>query len=560
MSLTDRIVSILQAGYSDEKSGNVNKVVLYNLISLVSVVSMLIVGLRYIQDDFQNSVVLFSALLLILLNIIIFPVRKNFERPATILTIILGVSFLYTFYYYERMPYAWLWLFLFPVFTNILLGLKKGMLLSLLFPLFLVPGLFLSKFFPEINTDVFFISTLLTGFFTLLFAIYLFNRLKEKETSEYSGKLKKSLEEAQNKNEFISTLSHQLRTSLSNIILVNNLIKSSGLNDNQNDLVDTLIASTNNLVDTANKMADVSHADMAKIKETKVSFEINTALNNIINLFINNQGLSTKLSVSENITSYIIGDPIKLKQIFLNIFQSILQLSKEKVQHLNINIVIASETKTDIHLKFEIETCLSNSADKQECEEVIDLQNNDLANASNLIKSYDSNLNIVRRNNSTLLHFTLAFKKDQKKLVNDKSIEEKESLSKKTKVDLKDANILLVEDNLINQKIVILSLKNTVKNVDVAANGKEALDKFGTTRYDLILMDIQMPVMDGIIATKKIREIESSTNTQTPIIAITANALSGDRENCLAVGMNDYISKPFQVDVLIQKMGKLLAS
>jgi CheY-like chemotaxis protein len=117
-----------------------------------------------------------------------------------------------------------------------------------------------------------------------------------------------------------------------------------------------------------------------------------------------------------------------------------------------------------------------------------------------------------------------------------------------------------VEDNLINQKIVQLSLKEKVKNLDIANNGKEALDKFDKSRYDIILMDIQMPVMDGILATKKIREIEASTSSQTPIIAITANALSGDREKCLAVGMDDYIAKPFQVDVLLYKMKNLLQS
>jgi CheY-like chemotaxis protein len=92
----------------------------------------------------------------------------------------------------------------------------------------------------------------------------------------------------------------------------------------------------------------------------------------------------------------------------------------------------------------------------------------------------------------------------------------------------------------------------------LANHGKEALDKFGKSKYDLILMDIQMPVMNGILATKKIRELELSTSTHTPIIAITANALTGDREACIASGMNDYISKPFQVEVLVQKMKVLL--
>jgi CheY-like chemotaxis protein len=130
----------------------------------------------------------------------------------------------------------------------------------------------------------------------------------------------------------------------------------------------------------------------------------------------------------------------------------------------------------------------------------------------------------------------------------------------RNKVELNNANILLVEDNAINQKIIILSLKNHVKNIDIANNGKDALDKFGITKYDLILMDIQMPVINGIAATKKIRELEATTNTQTPIIAITANALSGDKEACLAAGMNDYISKPFQVEVLVNKMKMLLES
>ena len=82
----------------------------------------------------------------------------------------------------------------------------------------------------------------------------------------------------------------------------------------------------------------------------------------------------------------------------------------------------------------------------------------------------------------------------------------------------------------------------------------EALDKFGSIKYDVILMDIQMPIMNGIVTTKKIRNIEKSSNTHTPIIAITANALLGDKEECLAAGMDDYISKPFQIDTLIKKI------
>ncbi len=125
---------------------------------------------------------------------------------------------------------------------------------------------------------------------------------------------------------------------------------------------------------------------------------------------------------------------------------------------------------------------------------------------------------------------------------------------KKSKIKFEDVNLLLVEDNELNQKILFLGLKEYLKNIDFAVNGKEALDKFGTSRYDIILMDIQMEVMDGLTATRKIREIEKSTSTHVPIIAVTANALLGDKENCISAGMDDYISKPFKIEDLIAKM------
>ena len=126
----------------------------------------------------------------------------------------------------------------------------------------------------------------------------------------------------------------------------------------------------------------------------------------------------------------------------------------------------------------------------------------------------------------------------------------------KTHKELKEIKILLVEDNLINKNITLLTLKPLVSSIDTASNGKEALDMFGVSSYDLILMDIQMPVMNGLIAAEKIRALESTTNSHVPIIAITANAMIGDKEKCLSVGIDDYISKPFQPALLVEKIKK----
>ncbi|WP_423129844.1 response regulator [Gaoshiqia sp. Z1-71] len=115
-------------------------------------------------------------------------------------------------------------------------------------------------------------------------------------------------------------------------------------------------------------------------------------------------------------------------------------------------------------------------------------------------------------------------------------------------------SILLVEDNVLNQRIVTFGLKKYNHEVSIANNGKEALDMFKKGKFDVILMDIMMPVMDGLEATLKIREYENSNNhqEQTPIIAITANTMDNDREKCLSYGMNEFMAKPFDVEKLKQ--------
>ena len=178
-------------------------------------------------------------------------------------------------------------------------------------------------------------------------------------------------------------------------------------------------------------------------------------------------------------------------------------------------------------------------------------QASNLSNANNLLRESESGLSAVSDDHHANLSFFQDFAKDATRSVLEKVDYEVKDREERKKVALRDAKILLVEDNEINQKIVLLSLSKRVSQIDVAAHGKEALEMFGLKQYDLILMDIMMPVMDGITATKKIREIESTIDSHIPIITITANALAGDRDNCLAAGADDYIAKPFQADVLV---------
>ncbi len=117
--------------------------------------------------------------------------------------------------------------------------------------------------------------------------------------------------------------------------------------------------------------------------------------------------------------------------------------------------------------------------------------------------------------------------------------------------------ILVAEDNLINQKLATYMLTNLGHKVVIAANGQEALDKFRAGNFDVILMDVQMPVMDGFEATQLIRAAEKESGSRTPIVALTAHAMKGDRERCLEAGMDDYISKPINNKELTDALARI---
>ena len=128
---------------------------------------------------------------------------------------------------------------------------------------------------------------------------------------------------------------------------------------------------------------------------------------------------------------------------------------------------------------------------------------------------------------------------------------------------MKGLLLLLVEDNVLNQKLIFLNLTKFGFSIDVANNGLEAVEKVQEKKYDLILMDLMMPVMDGFEATRAIRDLEEMNSTYTPIIGLTANTFDADREKCLGIGMDEYMAKPFDIDVfnsILDQLGIKLTS
>jgi len=458
------------------------------------------------------------------------------------------------------------WLFLCPLSSILCLGAKGGTKLTLV-------GLVIASFlmFFPLNLPSQFVYSIWESFLGLAIALFIFIPLaildylgnaREKQWKENQVQIQKELK---TKDEFISRWSHQIRTPLNNILVIGEILNNTQLDENQKDLVETLWASTNNLVNVVNDMGRISKIEITS-KSTEMGFDLYSSIRSTFKLFTDsNQQFNLTFQTPEGVKQMVLGNPVRLKQIFLNIIENISKSSTDGIP-LDIDIAVAllKDTQTHYDYNFEIRTNLempdSQSSSKAMTDNEITEQTRpffDISIAANLIEAEGSKLKIRHQGPYTILSFNLRYKKTNKSV--DIAYRATTPIGVRSQIEMKEASVLLVEDNQINQKIVILSLKNSVKSIDIANNGKEALDMFGSTKYDIVLMDIQMPIMDGITATRKIRELESSISSNSiPIIALTANALAGDRETCLAAGMNDYISKPFQIDMLIQKMRDLL--
>ncbi len=422
---------------------------------------------------------------------------------------------------------------------------------------------FLSVFTNGIHLDLF--NTLV--FFSSYTLVIIFALFIEKSNRELLNSLKDSRNKVKNeiveKDEFILKLSHKLRTSLSNITLINNLVHDISLTSEQKELMETLKASTNNLIEDVNNIVEIASPGIIDYKKSITSFDLTRVLEEAVSILKSGSSFHDEVIIrrADRISYYLIGDPSLLRSLVVNIAKG-LSLYKHTIGPIDLQTINLRESPNQVRLEFRFQAQSNLGEDLvnyvKSLKRTENHQGSNLANARNLLLESESGLTAEFKGEQASLRFFQDFTKDTTRSV----IELTEAVDPdqvvKKGIALKDAKILLVEDNVINQKIVLLSLNKQVNQIDVALNGKIALEMFGLKQYDLILMDIMMPVMDGIIATKKIREIESTGKTHIPIIAITANALAGDRENCLAAGVDEYIAKPFQADRLIMMMQHLL--
>jgi CheY-like chemotaxis protein len=555
-----------------------SKALLLNLTNFLFFLIVLTEGiLSLISEDLALAAPLLLFSIFFAINFFL-PVQDDQEKRYTLFFLTMAMLTLSFFIVTGgNSGIGGLWSLFFPFFAMSITGRRIGSYWSLgLLGIMLGHFIIWQSIFPWMLTYPISHQLLFSGSYCVAFLLaYAFQFIR----SEVSLEKDRMILESENQNKaqegLINKLSYQIRTPLNNITGILDIMENTIMNEEQRDYINTIHISTNNLVSVVNNLVVTSKSNTLNMQESS-TFNLYTTLNNTLRLF---SGESPKvrfnLSLSADIPGTLTGNYIKIKQIFLNLINSILRYNKQSTRYITIEVERLPGMPGKAELLFKLTSNMSiPTPDKSDESDDgffnykdVDRINNsriihqlDLGITLKIIEADGHSLTIFPEKGKTVLEFTESFINgpgSTQPLDSSNERRPPENFSR-PRVNLKDANILLVEDNFSNQQIIILYIKNEIKKIDVAFNGKEALEKFGYTKYDLILMDIQMPIMDGIKATQKIREIEQSTGTHTPIIAVTANAFPEDKERCLASGADDYISKPFQPEELLQMIRKNL--
>jgi PAS domain S-box-containing protein len=361
------------------------------------------------------------------------------------------------------------------------------------------------------------------------------------------------------KQQFLSNMSHEIRTPMNAIIGFTKVLLKTELTEKQKEYLLAIKMSGDALIVLINDILDLAKVDAGKMTFEQTPFKLSASLSAMVHLFetkIQEKNLKLVKEYDENIPEVLVGDPVRLHQIILNLVSNSVKFTTKGKITVSVSLLTEDEKKATIQFSVT-DTGIGIPADR--IGKIFENFQQASSGTSRLYGGTGLGLAIVKQlvesqggsihvnsviNEGSTFSFELSFLK-----TNDNA--ELESDSIELDVDLKDIKILVVEDIVLNQLLMKTLLDDFGFARDVADNGKIAIEKLRTNTYDVILMDLQMPEMNGFEATDYIRNI---LNLQTPIIALTADVTTVDLAKCKAVGMNDYIAKPVDERVLYNKI------
>jgi PAS domain S-box-containing protein len=388
--------------------------------------------------------------------------------------------------------------------------------------------------------------------------------LKKTET-ELLEAIREAKAASRAKGEFLASISHEIRTPINGIIGASELCMEANLNDEQSGYLQTVLNCSGTLLSLVNDVLDFSKIEAGHIKLERVSFELEKLLNSVIDEFrpqVDRKGLSLHLEYSDDLPDRFMGDPTRLKQIIYNLVGNALKFTADGFVSIRVRAVkkmgksiqlMITVKDTGIGITKAALTSIFDSFTQADmtttrkyggtglglaiCKRLSDLMDAEI--------KVESEIGV-----GSIFSLQLCLDLSNESVVEHALDDESEvGLIKTTGED--PLSVLLVEDNVVNQKIARIRIEKLGEKVQVADNGLKGVKLWREGSFDCILMDVQMPVMDGHEATREIRKIEAEEQLDPIyIVAMTAHAFKEDRDKCIAAGMDKYISKPFRVEDL----------
>ena len=369
---------------------------------------------------------------------------------------------------------------------------------------------------------------------------------------------KKVKEAAKLKEKFMANMSHEIRTPMNAILGFTNLLKSKNIDSESKLYVQTILKSGENLLTIINDILDLSKIEAGMMRIESAPFSIRNLVQSIEIMFkakTDEKQLKLLVAVDESLPDILEGDATRLTQILVNLMDNAIKFtSKGSIEIKIINeagdgkIIKTGITVSDTGIgieKVKLQTVFERF---QQAEDSVTRKYGGtglgLSIVNDLVLLQNGTITVESESGKgTSFHLVIPFKISSEE-INTISLSDSSTISK---TDFENICVLVVEDNEINQSLIKHLFKSWQLDFDLATTGKEAIDKLILKKYNLILMDIQMPEMDGYTATQEIR---NKLKSDIPIIAMTAHALEGEREKCLSYGMNEYISKPIREQLL----------
>lgn len=393
--------------------------------------------------------------------------------------------------------------------------------------------------------------------------------LIEQQLMENNKQLELLKQEADNANKekslFLANMSHEIRTPMNGILGILQLLQSGGLNEEQSKYTKMLKESADNLLAIINNLLDISKIESGTFKLNSEPFNLKETINNIYNILLitgNSKGLEVSYYLDSNIDFEVIGDDLRLKEILLNLISNAIKFTDDGYVSFRVKSVSTGENIEKIEFRIKDSGIGIEDGFRDKI-----FHNFSQGELSTRKKYMGTGLGLaISKQLATLMKgdiwfesvvgqgatffFTCEFKKQRNK---GHKIKENNTMNQKFQIsNLEyDKVILCVEDNLINQGVMESIIKRKGYKYMEAYNGKEALDLLKNNKVDLILMDVQMPELNGFDTTKIIRAGELD-GEHIPIIALTAYAMIEDKDKCIKAGMDEYITKPFDIEKLYE--------